>query len=245
MSDARSRSIRPARRVGRLRHDARPTRAATAVDACSTDGGSTDGGSPDGGDPPAEHRRRARRHVQPDVDRDLPARRPRLRVARAPAPAILSFALTPSTVTPLDGDRAARDAAGEQPDPPRRRSLGRPDRPTTRAEFVGDDDEDREYLYVIARDGSLRIVDVFNPGHETGVRDELRSAQSADQSGHRQVDVTPANACIPYGGREAPAVLDRQHRRPALPDHPGRRRGRQPVGRQRGKTPSTAATPGC
>ena len=64
--------------------------------------------------------------------------------------------------------------------------------------FVGDPTRNQAYLYVVARDGSLRIIDVFNPGQETECETNFDPLDpQKDQS--MPVDVTPGNACIPYG----------------------------------------------
>ena len=109
--------------------------------------------------------------------------------------------------------------------------------------------EDRAYLYVIARDGSLRIVDVFVPGDETECEtnfDALDPQLPTPSPDSRVPGAMDAQRCIPYDG-EAPAVLDGESR--ACASRPSRSTSRPRTWvRADGtdaRTPSTAATPGC
>ena len=74
--------------------------------------------------------------------------------------------------------------------------------PGTAGLFVGanvtDSTEDREYLYVIARDGTLRVVSVYHPGTETECETNVDPL-------YPPPGVSSATACIP---------VDPAHRRP-------------------------------
>jgi len=123
------------------------------------------------------------------------------------APAILSFSLTSSTFTSLPSVALQQTEAGSN-----RIRLGIDpwaDDPTGNypGKFISAPGKNQAYLYVIARDGSLRIIDVFSPGYETECEtnfDPLSATTKANPSTY-----SPSNNCIPY---------DRDNRRPYSAD---------------------------
>ena len=118
-------------------------------------------------------------------------------VSLAKASAIASFALTSSTITPMSSV-ALQDATGSnrirlgidpwaiQPGNAGEEFVGK---------FISDPTRSQAYLYVIARDGSLRIVDVLSPGMEQECETNFDPLNPDVQASPLY---TPANRCIPY-----------------------------------------------
>jgi hypothetical protein len=174
---------------------------AGASDGGSSDGGSSDGGSTDGGATggstptlvPGGSYSPTSIAILPQGDHAY--------VSLARQAAILSFALTPSAVTPLASVTLHATTTGSN-----RIRLGvdpwaDPMTDPTGVEYIGQfvgDKVGRKYLYVIARDGSLRIVDVHNPGSETECETNFDPLDPQIDP-NKPIDVTPGNACIPYG----------------------------------------------
>jgi hypothetical protein len=125
---------------------------------------------------------------------------------------VMSFALAPSTsaITPMNAVELHGLSGGSN-----RIRLGvdpwviqgdADNGPEYVGQFVGQALQ-RDYLYVIARDGSLRIIHVFNPGDENAEIecetnfDPLDPQKKSDDPTMpaEVIDVSPQNPCIPYG----------------------------------------------
>ncbi len=113
------------------------------------------------------------------------------------APDILSFSLTPSTFSflkdiPLNATKIGSNRIRLGVDPWADPTGDYP------GKFIGDETRNQAYLYVVARDGSLRIIDVFNPGQEQECETNF-DPLNPQINPAMPVDVTPGNVCIHYG----------------------------------------------
>jgi len=122
-------------------------------------------------------------------------------VSLAKKSAIVSFGLTSSTITTPISSVALQDATGSnrirlgidpwaiQPGNAGEEFVGK---------FIGDPTRSQAYLYVIARDGSLRIVDVHSPGMEQECETNFDPLNPDVQTPPLSSVYTPATSCIPY-----------------------------------------------
>jgi len=162
-------------------------------DGGTADGGASDGGTADGGGtaPPAS----SSGTYAPTSIAIVPDGK-QAYVSLSLAPAILSFSLTSSTFTPLPSVALHDTTAGSN-----RIRLGVDpwaDDPSGNypGKFISAQGRNQAYLYVIARDGSLRIIDVFSPGYETECETNFDPLSAKTKAA--PATYTPSNNCIPY-----------------------------------------------
>ena len=164
----------------------------------SADGGSTDGGSPDGGastSGPSTGGTTMGTYGPTSIA--IVPRGNQAYVSLSLAPDILSFSLTPSTFSflkdiPLNATKIGSNRIRLGVDPWADPTGDYP------GKFIGDETRNQAYLYVVARDGSLRIIDVFNPGQEQECETNF-DPLNPQINPAMPVDVTPGNVCIHYG----------------------------------------------
>jgi hypothetical protein len=167
-----------------------------APDGGASDGGTSDGATSDGGGsdagvspPPATSGAFAPTSIA------IVPRGDQAYVSLSLAPAILSFSLTSSSFTPLPSVKLNDTNAGSN-----RIRLGvdpwadpSGDYP---GKFISAPGKNQAYLYVIARDGSLRIIDVFSPGNE--VECETNFDPLSEKTKAAPATYSPSRNCIPY-----------------------------------------------
>jgi hypothetical protein len=171
--------------------DAGAPDAAPAADGGTPDDGGSDGGSGTGTTPVA-----TRGTYSPTSIAITPTAN-HVYISLANASVVLSAGLTTSGLTtPQNTITLHENAQGSNRirlgvDP----NLPQPNAPGFSGRFVGDmADPARNYLYVVARDGSLRIVDATVPGDPTlEVECETNFDPLANMS------LSPDTRCIPYG----------------------------------------------